>query len=134
MPSKARFTLHYQIKVSSLNEALFKKALQRAKRVLGFKKSLEVSLILISPAGIKKLNQRYRRRNQVTDVLSFSELNEIFICYRQAKIQAKRLNRQVTEEILFLFVHGLLHLLGYNDKTAREARVMDDLTKKILNK
>lgn len=87
-----------------------------------------VSIVFVGEAPIRKLNQKYRKQDRVTDILSFSNLEggklivpqgeppylgEIIICYPQAKRQARELGHSVKEEIKILLVHGLLHLLGY---------------------
>jgi len=80
----------------------------------------------------------------VTDVLSFTEtdneepqpdlLGQIFIDYNQIKRQAKEFSQSDEEELVFILVHGLLHLLGYDDSTEEEAQVMEDLGKAFIKK
>jgi len=86
------------------------------------------------PAKIKSLNKAYRRQCQVTDVLSFSGLNEIVICYQRAKSQARLGARTIQQEMAWLFCHGLLHLTGYDHNNNRAAQIMRGLEKKILTK
>lgn len=116
-------------------------------QVLNFKKQLKVSLAIIAEEEIKRLNKAYRSIDKVTDVLSFSEketkmvfpgekkesLGEILICYPQALRQAKENKKPLKEELALLFVHGLLHLLGYDHKKEKEARKMRQLEEKILS-
>ena len=99
------------------------------------KRSGKVSLALVDEKTIKKLNAWYRGENKITDVLSFAldkpknfilptnkenYLGEIIICYPQAKKQAKKLGHSLQKEIEILFLHGLLHLLGYSHKKMRK--------------
>jgi len=101
----------------------------------------EVSLAFVGDAAIKKLNLTYRGLNKTTDVLSFSPLNsaegnligqagdgdnfgEIIINYKQIKRQAGDFKNSAEKELIFILVHGLLHLAGYDDKTEKERVAM----------
>ena len=100
-----------------------------ATRILREKKDWQVSIAFIKPNEIKKYNRDYRGKNQVTDVLSFAHhqgdfLGEILICYDQAKKQAAEKGTSTREEIIILIIHGLLHLLGHDHQTKKEARIM----------
>jgi probable rRNA maturation factor len=104
----------------------------------------EVSLVLAGDSLMKRLNRETRGKNKVTDVLSFREadtvaarknyLGEIVIDYQQIKRQAKTFQTGVRQELIFILVHGLLHLVGYNDKTDKEAKAMDKLAKRFIAK
>lgn len=121
-------------------KVLLKKASQELKL-----KNKEVSVAIVGETAIKQLNTTYRKRNKVTDVLSFSErdvnkkeliaggyLGEIVICYPQAKRQAKKYGHSFKKEFSLLFIHGFLHLLGYNHEKSKDAEVMEALEEKIL--
>lgn len=95
----------------------------------------------VSKYMIKKINNCYRNKNYVTDVISFSFFNkpfhnpllgEIFICYDQAVSQAKCYGKTLVREISFLFLHGLLHLLDYDHQSKSQQQVMFTLQKDIL--
>jgi len=102
------------------------KLLQQAADVFGRKMKLkekEVSLALVSAGRIKEFNRKYRGLDKVTDVLSFAGdgpgdfLGEILIYYPQIKRQAKASGIKIEDELVFIFVHGLLHLVGYDDQS-----------------
>ena len=60
-------------------------------------------------------------------------LGEVIICYPRAKKQAKRLDHSLEKELTVLLIHGILHLLGYEDeKSAKEATEMKEMERKIL--
>ena len=60
-------------------------------------------------------------------------LGEIVICYPQAKKQAKRINHLLEKELAILFVHGILHLLGYeHEEGGIKAENMKKMEKKVL--
>lgn len=113
-------------------KSLFKTA-DVASAVLGMRK--DISLVFVSDAKMKELNKKYRRKNKITDVLSFEELNEIFICLPQAEKQAKALKVSINCELTRLLTHGIVHLKGYDhEKSTEEAERMFAVEEKILNK
>ena len=84
----------------------------------------EISLSFVSEAEIRKLNSDYRDKDSVTDVLSFpldddfaiqtNLLGDIIICCKRAIEQAKEYNHSIKREIVYLVVHSMFHLLGYD--------------------
>ena len=96
----------------------------------------ELSLVFVSGAEIKKLNNIYRGLNQATDILSFNGeddfLGELVICYSQIKRQAGKFNNSAEQELIFILVHGLLHLIGYDDKAEAERLVMIKMGEKFI--
>ena len=91
-----------------------------------------ISLAFVSEEEIKKLNQKFRKKNKPTDVLSFElkedgYLGEIIICPEIVKEKG--------EEVLEVFIHGILHLCGYDhEKTKREAEAMEEKQNLYLSK
>lgn len=131
------------MKIEINNKEKYNIDLDLIKRVItGFAgaykiKAKEISLALVGDAEIKKINRIYRGLNRPTDVLSFAPLNsangnltgqagegddfgEIILDYNQIKRQARELGRSVRAELIFILVHGLLHLSGYNDETEKD--------------
>ncbi len=100
----------------------------------------EISIAILSPLEIKKLNKIYRHKNKVTDVLSFGLeddriLGEIVICLEQAKKQAKEKKHSLKAELKLLVVHGTLHLLGYDhERSTAEAERQEAQERILLNK
>lgn len=88
----------------------------------------EVSLSFVSDEEIRELNSHYRGMDKVTDVLSFpqyEDLNEIpdtdeillgdvVICTQQARRQAEEFGHSTEREMVYLFIHSICHLLGYD--------------------
>ncbi len=103
-----------------------------------------VEVTIVGEKKIKALNLKYRGKNLVTDVLSFSWLEggempgdflgQIFICYPQIVRQAKEYKVSVEEEFARMLVHGLLHLVGYDHVKENEAKKMFVLQEKIIKK
>ncbi len=83
-----------------------------------------VELLFVDNNSIKELNKTYRGIDKPTDVLSFpladtpyAPLGSIVISIDKAKELAKKLGHTIQEEIALLYIHGLLHLLGYDHET-----------------
>ncbi|MFW6181507.1 MAG: rRNA maturation RNase YbeY [Spirochaetota bacterium] len=101
------------------------------------KQPAALALVVSSDAFISRLNLRYRGVEEPTDVLSFpagdeGELGDIVISLDAARRQAAAYGRSPEEEFIHLYVHGLLHLLGYNHGSRRAARAMSRLSDSII--
>lgn len=97
-----------------------------------------VCLVFIDEKESDKLNQRYRGRAGATNVLSFmtlakGELGDILICPVVAARQSRASGVRVDEWLGGLFVHGLLHLLGFNHSTKKEEKRMEKYAQRIIN-
>ena len=90
--------------------------------VLG--KSYDLSVAFVSSEKIKKLNLTYRNINKSTDILSFplsKTEGEIYICLSEAKKEARKFDRKYENFLGFLFIHGLVHLKGYDHGSTMES-------------
>jgi len=103
------------------------------------KKNHQFTILLTTNKIIKKLNNKFRKKNKSTDVLSFpfdekikknSFLGDIAISYEIVK--KRSYNSNFVKELDKLWIHGLLHLLGYNHKKLRDYSKMYSKEKKIL--
>jgi probable rRNA maturation factor len=104
----------------------------------------DVSLVVCDDERITELNEKYTNRKETTDVLAFSMregeglasigtmLGDIVISIDRAAQQATELGETLEEEFVILFVHGLLHLLGFDHQNRREKSNMHEYTKKIV--
>ncbi len=114
--------------------------------VLGLKDEYELSVIICGPITIRRINRDYRNIDRETDVISFAllddgeeqvyedriELVDIVINRNRVYSQAREYGHSVKREFVFLFVHGLLHLLGYDHQDKRQEKKMFGLQDKIL--
>ncbi|HRS01708.1 MAG TPA: rRNA maturation RNase YbeY [Bacteroidota bacterium] len=99
----------------------------------------KIRIIFLYDDDINDINKRFLHHNSPTDVLSFNfeEENlegEIYISIETAERQAKEYKVSLTNELLRLSIHGILHLLGYEDKTMKNRKIMHNLEDKYLNK
>lgn len=107
----------------------------------------EVSLTFVDDPTIHAINQEYRNVDAQTDVLSFPMLNEdeweelepedllgdIIISIPTAIRQSEQYGHSIEREIGFLFIHGFLHLLGYDHETEEEEQEMFAIQERILS-
>lgn len=106
-----------------------------------------ITVAFVDDVTMRTLNQRYRKTDRTTDVLSFGQavgrskgeravrklvrdpdggldIGDVVISAAQAARQAKRRGHPVAREIAFLAAHGALHLLGFEDETPAGYREM----------
>ena len=120
--------------VSRLGRTLLKNRVHNYKFVHG--KSL--ILVFLSSKEAQRVNKTYRGKNYATDVLSFeptdlNSLGELVFCPDVIARQAREHGLRQWEELGYLVIHGVLHLLGYDhEKTSAEAKKMFDLQDRLF--
>jgi len=80
-------------------------------------KKYELSLVFTTASKMLELNKIYRNLNEPTDILSFplsKTSGEIFICPSETKKMMSEFGRTYENFLAFLFIHGLVHLKGYD--------------------
>ncbi|HLD20978.1 MAG TPA: rRNA maturation RNase YbeY [Patescibacteria group bacterium] len=120
-----------------LPQRRLQKVLDACARALGVKKGVFVSIGFVTDPQMRKLNRTWRGKDRVTDVLSFVLdegllKGEIVLSYRQAVRQAQEMGHSTRDELLFLIVHGVLHLWGYDHEVPQDAKKMFSLQEQIL--
>ena len=133
-------------------EEVYLSLLERTFKHLRLKADPILSVSLIDNKFIHKLNKEYRHIDRPTDVISFAfldgeenkektlkssgpvSLGDIYISVEKAEEQAKEYGHSIKRELSFLFVHGLLHLLGYDHMNEEDEKVMFALQDEILPK
>ncbi|MCR5505248.1 MAG: rRNA maturation RNase YbeY [Elusimicrobiaceae bacterium] len=101
-----------------------------------------INIIIVSPKEILKINKEFLGHNYVTDVITFenpSPVNnkiyaDIFVCFEQTKKQALELGKHYRKEFLTVIIHGILHLIGYNDDTLKKRDEMNAIAENIASK
>ena len=98
--------------------------IQNLNEIYKFLTDKDVELILTDDNEIQELNKIHRQKDKPTDVLSFPlenipgmPLGSIVISIDTAKKGAEEFGHSIEDEIKLLFIHGLLHLLGYDHET-----------------
>ncbi|MCX6744248.1 MAG: rRNA maturation RNase YbeY [Candidatus Parcubacteria bacterium] len=143
-----KYNIFWELKAKQPKDfKLLGKIVESAARVLKIESKKEISVIIVGSGKMRSLNKQYRHQDKVTDVLSFSQqgglalnnpeeplyLGDIIICYAQVIKQAKVFGFSREKELAFLIIHGLLHLLGYQDKNQKQYLKMETIQNKILS-
>lgn len=90
-----------------------------------------ITVVLVSDRRIARLHQRFCGVAGPTDVLTFQD-GDIFISADTAEANARCYQTSAVAEIRLYLAHGLLHLCGWNDQTARDAREMERRQMRLL--
>ncbi len=126
--------------------AHFYKVLKKIVDKKLFNRDGEIDLVLVDDSTIKAMNKEYRGKNKPTDVISFAYLEvteyekvegnivvgDIFISLDTAARQAKEKKHSLKKEIEILFVHGMLHLFGFDHQNDKEEAEMEGWAAKVL--
>lgn len=113
---------------------------------------IELSMLLAGAEEIRKLNAQFRNKDKPTNILSFPEeeispaevlettiegdyiyLGDLALCYEVIRDEAKEKGVSMKAHLLHLFIHGILHLMGYNHTHDQEAEAMESLEIGILS-
>lgn len=104
----------------------------------------DVSVVIVGDTTIRRLNKIYRKKDKVTDILSFREaeaempargfVGELIVDYSQIRRQAAKFKHSVDWEMAFIIIHGTLHLLGHEDETERGRALMEKLGYQLIKK
>jgi len=125
------------------NLTFFKIPLKKFKKlaaaILGKEKNpdIDLSITFLGKKEMARLNRKYLKRKGATDVLSFFSLpsesfwpekyagsSEVAICPAKIIENARKFKCRPEKEMLRVFIHGLLHILGYDHKNLREKKTM----------
>jgi rRNA maturation RNase YbeY len=97
-----------------------------------------LSIIFCSEEEIVRINSEFLKHNYPTDIITFSYSQEksieaeLYIALSVVKCNSKIFNQTFKNELERVIIHGVLHLLGYNDKTRAQRKVMREAEDKYL--
>jgi len=126
----------------------FEKRLKKIYKSIKFFKNKKIifTILLTNSKKMKKLNKKFRNRNKSTDVLSFPSfslknlkllkvkkiyIGDIAVSYEIINLRSKKSN--FLQEFEKVWIHGLLHLIGYKHIKNRDFFKMNKMEKRILN-
>ena len=144
-------TISFEPETLTVDDKIFEEIMRAADVVGGLYgvENSELSITLTDDENIHALNKKYRGIDRATDVLSFAFresdepevigadfdiLGDVIISLERAKVQAQEFGHSFLREIIFLEVHGLLHLLGYDHIADDERQEMEAEQKFIMTK
>lgn len=111
--------------------------------------NIEISISFVDNNEIRNLNAAYRNKDTVTDVLSFPQyenidmidieqsyicLGDVVLSIEKASEQAKEFGHSLQREQLYLIVHSIFHLLGYDHMTDEEKKVMREKEENVMKR
>lgn len=114
---------------AQVDSAALQQAVETVWQAEGMVGKAAISLVIVGDEEMSRLHEQYRAEAGTTDVLTFpyeqdydygemeGYLGDIVLCFEQAQRQGGTEGHEVQEELLLLTVHGMLHLLGYDDET-----------------
>ena len=125
---------------SSVNKILFHRLLALLKKEFYF----EVESLLINfvtSEYLLNINETYLKHNYYTDIITFDYSKkkllidaELYISLQDARKNAKKYHVPLEQELMRLVIHGVLHLLGFDDKNTEKRVVMKRIENKLINK
>lgn len=144
------YQIHLEIrkKTPYISPSRLKRAVESILAALGWKKGA-VGILIVGDAEMKRLNKKYLGHNWPTDVISFSQLEgrklavspkevpvlgDMIISLDTTVRQAAEYGNHFFYELTFYVCHGILHLMGHDDKTPKDAKRMWNKQTKILRK
>ncbi len=125
---------------SKVEKAFVHKIISELRKELLFSVS-SLQINFISSFEIKEINKKFLKHNYSTDIITFNysgsniELDgEMFISEDNALNNSKKYNVPFVSEITRLIIHGILHLIGYDDNTIKTKRRMKKLENQLVLK
>ena len=125
----------------AVSPARLARTAERALAALG-RAAGDVDVLVVDDPAIKRLNRAHRGVDRRTDVLAYPLetpgttsplVGQIVISAETARRQARRLDVPLATELDLLVTHGVLHLIGYDDRDPVEARLMHERERRILS-
>ena len=128
------------------NKDIFFKKICKAfpKKYKFLKKEVSFTLLLSNNKNIKKLNKNFRNKNKPTDILSFPfskkkfkfkkiYIGDIIISYNYIDNPKSQKLKFFKEKLIKIFIHGFLHLLGFDHIKDKDYKKMFNMEKKVFN-
>ncbi|MDA9101125.1 rRNA maturation RNase YbeY [Omnitrophica bacterium] len=145
----ATFEIELRNQTRKYSVAKFRVLGEKILKALGWKRA-GITLFFVADRGIRRLNRRYLKHDRPTDVIAFSHLEgakiacapaagrpvpylgDVVISLQTAARMAKQLGYSFEREVTLYLCHGILHLMGYDDKTRKGSEKMKRKQEQIL--
>jgi len=128
-------------RLKTINIARLKNQVNKIGRILGVS-SQKISLFFCDREAIKKINKRFFGTSRATDVIAFplkdsfdfAYLGEVVVSVETAVKVCGKFGLSWQRELILYVIHGMLHLLGYDDTTSSKYKVMEAKQTEIMEK
>ncbi len=132
-------TFYQSVHKTIISRADIQRVIEMTLRVAKQSIQSDISIHMIGDRRMTTMNTQYRGKSYPTDVLSFPtddahDRGDIFICVPQIIRQSKKFGVTAKEECTRMLVHGVLHLLGYDHQTKRDADEMFRIQEMVVKK
>jgi probable rRNA maturation factor len=123
----------------NLDKILFHRIVALLKKEFNFSiKQLYINIV--NSEYLLEINRKFLRHNYHTDIITFDYSKkkllfdaELYISLQDAEKNAKTYNVSLEQELMRLVIHGVLHLLGFDDKNSKKRVVMKKIEDKLVN-
>ena len=136
--------IHNRQRAVAIHTTVVKKSVLQIMAYLGCSEQ-ELSVVFSNDRLLQELNRTYRHKDRPTNVLAFSQsptyagepastmLGDVIVSLPMAAREAHDLNQSLEERVIYLLLHGILHLLGYeHEGSAAQRRRMEALEQEVL--
>ncbi len=135
------FQFQYFYIPKTLSREYCTRALQALEKTVKKPQQGIINLIVITPDEMAQMNKQFRGKEGPTDILTFSyyspELTssdiagEIYLCLEKIKLYAEEAGKTYKEQLEYIIIHGLTHLMGYDHEDDADWQEMEKVEKKI---
>ena len=128
-------TKNLKIKNKKKVRSLVKSLCLKENKKLGF-----INCVFCSDEYLKGVNKKYLKHDYYTDIITFDHKEkednvegDLYISLERIKENAKNFGVKTEEELIRVIIHGLLHLIGYKDKSKKEKMIMTQKENKYIS-
>jgi len=126
-----------------IDENIVKKIFFQINKTIKIKQNWTLNIIFVSPKEIQNLNKNYRKKNNITDVLSFHYFDnfldlkskniawELVFCEEKIILQWLKYWLWKEKEFYKLLIHSILHILWFNHEKENDYKIMQEFENKI---
>ncbi len=135
------FQFQYFYIPKTLSREYCARALQALEKTVKKSQQGVINLIVIESEEMAQMNKQFRGKEGPTDILTFSyyspELTpsdiagEIYLCLEKIKLYAEEAGKTYKEQLEYIIIHGLTHLMGYDHETDEDWQGMEKVEKKL---
>lgn len=118
-----------------INQKMIKHLCENVLSAQGEPDNVELDITVVNDKRMSVFNRKFLNHSGTTDVISFPQrdendrttniLGDIVVCAERAKQQSKFFDTNFNQEFGLYIIHGILHLLGYDDQIESEKKIME---------
>lgn len=104
------------------------------------RKTGDISIVLTTDTYLKEVNKKFLGKDYYTDIITFDNSTkdnisaDLLISLDRVRFNSEKYSQKFTDELHRVIIHGILHLLGYNDRKPNEKKIMTEKENYFLSK